>query len=201
VSHAEERKRQTRGAWPTLGVLALLLVFYLAALLGYANLLLSLTMLGSRRPPWTFIFTLAAIGAGARIALRTSSGGTDRHVGLVSRASGVAVHALLMVTAAATFGATIYPSIRPQFGGGAVLEGYVLLKPGVPQELRNMLGTEPLPFVDLDDRFLYVVACGRKGGSTKPALLTVPLEFIALTSYADTFFAVPDYIKTHAPCP
>jgi hypothetical protein len=106
----------------------------------------------------------------------------------------------LVAATLGVFGLAIYPLIYPHFGGAAVLEGYVMLKPEVAGELRYMLGRQPLPFVDQDERFLYVVACRDQLRGTNPAVVMIPLEFIAaasIKSIPNRFLAVPAYVNEH----
>jgi hypothetical protein len=94
------------------------------------------------------------------------------------------------------FGARIYPWIGPAFGGAAVPVGHVTLKPGAPDAVIQVVSEQSVPLFDIDEKFLYVVACPPMSRSDKPEVVMVPLEFLASAAIesADTFLAVPAYL-------
>jgi hypothetical protein len=197
VLHAAARKRRLSDRANVRSVyLAYLLVVVL-----YALLLPTFTMIEPLLwVPWAFIAGATLIGANAALGIALGEDVPDRGARTLDRTSKLVTHALFMLGLAWSFGYFIYPWVRPPFGGAAVPQGYVWLKPEAPPALGQLLSTQPLPFVDLDERFLYVVACQRQAGRTHPGVIMVPLEFVAadgMRSFPDTLLAVPAYIKEH----
>lgn len=181
----------------------LLAVLYVTSLALYSGLVIQNTTIGSRWWSGAFMASTAIIGAlvswgilQSKLDVRDPTARVfDRIFKLITQ------FAIPMMAAAFIFGGAIYPSIHPSFGGAAVLEGYVILIPEAPAELRFMMEAQPLPFVDQDERFLYVVACREPLGSTKPGVIMIPLDFIAAASInsptSGRFVSVPSYIKEH----
>jgi hypothetical protein len=108
--------------------------------------------------------------------------------------------AMSMVVQAYTFGLGIHPSVKPHFGGAAVREGYVVLKPGAHEVLHYSLRDQPLPFLDLDDQFLYVIACRKESTSSQPETIMIALDLVASAGVASSrnqFVVIPEYVAEH----
>lgn len=177
---------------------------YLGVLYLYGSPLITYSAIRSSEwVPWAFIGGAAIVGAIAGSGLLQVEERGDRRFRALAYVGQLVTPGLLMLGLATTLGLHVYPSIRPQFGGGAVLEGYVSLKPGAPPELMGILDGQPVPIVDRDERFLYVVACERQEGEARPEVVMVPLELVlaaGVRAYPDSFVSVPAYIKEHKPC-
>jgi len=105
----------------------------------------------------------------------------------------------VLVSQAYVFGSGVYPYINPYFGGAAVREVYVRLKPETPEELQRAIKVQPMPLLDLDDNFLYVIACPERSSGGRPETVMIPLGSIASAGIASNrarFLAVPAYVDS-----
>jgi hypothetical protein len=85
---------------------------------------------------------------------------------------------VILMAAANTFGTSVYPWVKPHYGGAAVPVGYVTLKPQAPGELKATVEKQSLPLFDIDEKFLYLVTCS-DGYRTGPGVTMLLLEFLA----------------------
>jgi hypothetical protein len=185
-------------------------VLYSVLTLGY-GVLLGSVMLVKQSPweAWGFVLIALALGfLGGIDALRLTRRGsgilpqvlhpTARSIFMITAGGR---HGILMMGLAYSFGITVYPWVKPHYGGSAVSVGYVTLKPEATKELSQVLEGRSLPLVDIDERFLYVIACRHEHSAAKPQVMMVPLDFLAsagIEATPDTFLAVPTYMKEHS---
>lgn len=102
------------------------------------------------------------------------------------------------VVGALMFGTAVYPWVPPQLGGAAVRKGFVALTAEAPAILPRALRNQPVPVVDLDERFLYVIGCPFEDRDTIPAVLMIPIQYVSaahLESASHQFVAVPEYLS------
>jgi hypothetical protein len=174
---------------PTLSYLALGGIY--SALLGAATLV-DLAL----RWSMVWMFTLAAL-TGIQLAILPRM---RYPLGVPGRAFLIIGTGVVLVMQTYIFGSRIYPWVEPQYGGAAVRKGYVELKPDASQGLHYALRDQPLPLFDLDDNFLYVLACRKESTSNRPETTMIPLEAVAnmgISSSGYEFVALPAYVADH----
>lgn len=145
---------------------------------------------------WTFFAAVFVAAAGVSLSyISREARGTEADSRAVGRLFGGMGLMISMISFAYVFGTLIYPWVKPTYGGAALRLGDLELRQGSPGGLVNAINQRPTPFVDMDDKFLYVVGCPENLHAS--GVVMVPLEFVATggISHSTDDVALPDYLK------
>jgi hypothetical protein len=108
---------------------------------------------------------------------------------------GLAFLVVLPAMQAAYFGTAIYPLVRPGFGGGG---GWLVDAPlhsdSVPAHLRSLLSA-PVAVVDRSDKFVRVVACGTRPGSSENFIAAEVSRDAISALYVREVIAISEFIN------
>jgi len=108
---------------------------------------------------------------------RTDRPGFERSVIMAT----VAVACLAFFALGANrFGGWVYPSILPEYGGGASVLARIALRQEASREARDAMSSQILSLVDQDDHFLYVLVCGDSGARRPVHVYSVALGDVNL---------------------